>query len=36
MIIIVSQEDEPTTDVVIRWIKSMNTPFVRINDSDVI
>lgn len=36
MILIVSEENEPTTDIIIRWIKSMNKSYVRINDTDIV
>jgi len=34
MVLIISDENEPTTDFVLRWIKSLNKPFVRINGTD--
>ncbi|WP_312752006.1 hypothetical protein [Epilithonimonas hominis] len=36
MILILSQQKEPTTDMVIDWLLSKNVPFIRLNSEDLL
>ncbi|MFZ7166078.1 MAG: grasp-with-spasm system ATP-grasp peptide maturase [Bacteroidota bacterium] len=36
MVIIVSTNDEPSTDEVLKWLKYFNVPFLRINETDIV